>query len=111
MKKTLIALFIVGMGGFSMAAKGQDRKLETATFAGGCFWCMQPPFDHTPGVVSTQVGYTGGTKQNPSYEEVSTGATGHAESVEVTFDPTKVSYVQLLEVFWRNIDPTVVNRQ
>lgn len=85
--------------------------LETATFAGGCFWCMQPPFDHTPGVVSTRVGYTGGTREHPTYEEVSEGTTGHAESVEVTFDPAKVSYSQLLDIFWRNIDPTTLNRQ
>jgi methionine-S-sulfoxide reductase len=88
-----------------------SEKRETATFAGGCFWCMQPPFDNLPGVVSTKAGYTGGAKDNPTYEEVCTGTTGHAESVEVTYDPAKVSYSQLLDVFWKNIDPTTVNRQ
>ena len=80
--------------------------LETATFAGGCFWCMQPAFDHIPGVVSTTVGYTGGDKDHPTYEEVSDGGTGHAESIEITFDPKKVSYQKLLDVFWHNVDPT-----
>ena len=84
---------------------------ETATFAGGCFWCMQPPFDHLPGVISTTVGYTGGATEHPSYEEVSSGSTGHAESVEIIYDPAQVSYSKLLEVFWHNIDPTTVNRQ
>jgi peptide-methionine (S)-S-oxide reductase len=84
---------------------------QTATFAGGCFWCMEPPFDALPGVISTTAGYTGGNTDNPSYEEVSTGATGHAESVQVVFDPARVSYEKLLEVFWVNIDPTVKNRQ
>ena len=86
-------------------------KLEKAAFAGGCFWCMQPPFDRLKGVVSTVVGYTGGGKKNPTYEEVSAGGTGHAESVEVTYDPAQIGYAQLLEVFWHNIDPTVLNRQ
>ena len=76
-----------------------------ATFAGGCFWCMQPPFDKTPGVISTTAGYTGGTKVNPTYEEVSDGGTGHAESVQVTYDPGKVTYQQLLDVYWHNVDP------
>lgn len=79
---------------------------ETATFAGGCFWCMQGPFDALSGVVSTRVGYTGGATEQPTYEEVSSGATGHAEAIEVLYDPSKASYEQLLEVFWRNIDPT-----
>ncbi|HVF61949.1 MAG TPA: peptide-methionine (S)-S-oxide reductase MsrA [Thermoanaerobaculia bacterium] len=87
------------------------RKLAKATFAGGCFWCMEPPFDPLPGVVSTTSGYIGGAKKNPTYEEVSSGGTGHAEAVEVLYDPAKVSYEKLLEVFWKNIDPTVANRQ
>jgi peptide-methionine (S)-S-oxide reductase len=82
-----------------------------ATFAGGCFWCMEPAFDKVEGVLSTTVGYTGGHKENPTYEEVSSGVTGHAEAVEVLYDPGKVSYEQLLEVFWRNVDPTVKDRQ
>ena len=76
-----------------------------ATFAGGCFWCMEPPYAELGGVIFTTSGYTGGSKKNPTYEEVSSGATGHAEAVEVTYDPTKISYEKLLEVFWRNIDP------
>ena len=80
--------------------------LAKATFAGGCFWCMEGPFDQVPGVVSTTSGYTGGSVKRPSYEQVSTGTTGHAESVEVLYDPTKVGYAQLLEVFWHNVDPT-----
>jgi peptide-methionine (S)-S-oxide reductase len=80
--------------------------LAKATFAGGCFWCMEGPFDRIPGVVSTTSGYTGGTVKNPSYEQVSMGITGHLESVEVLYDPSKVSYPQLLDVYWHNVDPT-----
>jgi peptide-methionine (S)-S-oxide reductase len=93
------------------AADGAQPGLETATFAGGCFWCMQPAFDHILGVVSTTVGYTGGDKDHPTYEEVSDGGTGHAESIEVAFDPKKVTYQQLLNVFWHNIDPTSRDRE
>jgi len=82
-----------------------------ATFAGGCFWCMESDFDKVPGVVATISGYTGGRKANPTYEEVSSGATGHAESVEVAYDPKKVTYEKLLEVYWHNVDPTVKDRQ
>jgi len=82
-----------------------------ATFAGGCFWCMEPPYDKLPGVVATISGYTGGRKANPTYEEVSSGTTGHAESVTVVYDPKKVTYEKLLDVFWHNIDPTVKDRQ
>lgn len=86
-------------------------KLAKATFAGGCFWCMEPPFDTVPGVISTTSGYTGGTKANPTYEEVSSGTTGHAESVEVLYDPSRVTYQHLLDIYWRNIDPTTTDRQ
>ena len=79
---------------------------KVATFAGGCFWCMEPPFDRLNGVVSTTSGYTGGNKTDPTYEEVSSGGTGHAESVEVLYDPAKISYERLLDVFWHNVDPT-----
>ncbi len=89
----------------------QAKNLATATFAGGCFWCMEAPFDKLPGVISTLSGYTGGFKKNPSYEEVSDGTTGHAEAVQVTYDSTKISYLQLLQVFWHNIDPLAANRQ
>lgn len=89
----------------------QTPNVATATFAGGCFWCMEAPFDKLPGVISTISGYTGGFKKNPSYEEVSAGTTGHAEAVQVTYDSTKITYLQLLQVFWRNIDPLAANRQ
>jgi peptide-methionine (S)-S-oxide reductase len=86
-------------------------RLEKATFAGGCFWCMEHPFDELPGVISVTSGYTGGTKKNPTYEEVSAGGTGHAESVQIVFDPAKIGYERLLTVYWHNIDPTVKDRQ
>jgi len=82
------------------------EELSTATFAGGCFWCMEPPFDQLAGVIATISGYTGGHKANPSYEEVTGGTTGHFEALQVLYDPAKISYDQLLEVFWRNINPT-----
>jgi peptide-methionine (S)-S-oxide reductase len=85
--------------------------LAKATFAGGCFWCMEHPFDEIPGVVSVTSGYTGGQKKNPTYEEVSAGGTGHAESVQIVYDPAKVTYEKLLKVFWHNIDPTAKDRQ
>ena len=88
-----------------------DTALEKATFAGGCFWCMEPPFDKLDGVVSTTSGYTGGDTKNPTYAEVSAGVTGHTEAVEVLYDPSVISYAELLEVFWRNIDPLTPNRQ
>jgi peptide-methionine (S)-S-oxide reductase len=91
------------------AADAQERA--KATFAGGCFWCMEPPFDKLDGVVSTTSGYTGGHKANPTYAEVSAGTTGHAEAVEIVYDPRKVTYARLLEVFWRNVDPTTPDRQ
>jgi peptide-methionine (S)-S-oxide reductase len=82
-----------------------------ATFAGGCFWCMEPPFDALEGVFSTTSGYMGGEEEQPTYEQVSAGRTGHAEVVQVTYDPQRISYPRLLEVFWRNIDPTARDRQ
>ena len=84
---------------------------EKATFAGGCFWCMEAPFDKLPGVVSVTPGYSGGQQKNPTYEQVSAGVTGHAEVVQIVFVPAKTSYSKLLDVFWRNIDPTVTDRQ
>ena len=84
---------------------------SVAIFAGGCFWCVESDFDKVSGVVATISGYTGGRKVDPTYEEVSSGTTGHAESVEVIFDPKKVTYEHLLEVFWTSIDPTVKDRQ
>ena len=84
---------------------------EKAIFAGGCFWCVESDFDRVPGVISTTSGYTGGTVANPSYAQVSSKTTGHAEAVEVVFDPAKVSYAQLVEYFWHTIDPTTKDRQ
>ena len=85
--------------------------LERATFAGGCFWCMEPPFEKLPGVSKVISGYTGGKKENPTYKEVATGSTGHAEAIEIHYNPAKISYNDLLEVLWRNIDPTDGNGQ
>jgi peptide-methionine (S)-S-oxide reductase len=87
------------------------RKTAVATFAGGCFWCMEPPYDEIDGVISTISGYIGGTKKNPTYEQVTTGTTGHAEAVQITYDSSKVTYEKLLDVFWRNIDPLTANAQ
>lgn len=93
------------------AGAANAAALEKAIFAGGCFWCMEAPFDKLPGVVSVTAGYTGGEKKNPTYKEVSAGGTGHAEAVLIVYDPAKISYQLLLGVFWRNIDPTVADRQ
>jgi peptide-methionine (S)-S-oxide reductase len=86
-------------------------RVAHATFAGGCFWCMEPPFDKLDGVLSTTAGYAGGPEKQPTYEQVSSGRTGHTEVVQVAYDPDKVSYDKLLEVYWRNVDPFAVNRQ
>ena len=90
---------------------GAATNRAVATFAGGCFWCMEAVYDGVPGVISATSGYTGGTVRNPTYEQVSEGGTGHAESVEVVFDPRKISYSQLLDMYWKNIDPLVKDRQ
>jgi peptide-methionine (S)-S-oxide reductase len=105
-------LCAVGMVVVANGAEAKEEgRTEEATFAGGCFWCMEAPFDKLPGVVSVTVGYTGGSLNNPSYEQVSAGGTGHAESVRIVYEPAKISYARLLEVFWRNVDPTVKDRQ
>jgi len=104
-------LFTAQVFGQEGRTMGVSKPYEKATFAGGCFWCMQPPFDKLPGVISSTVGYAGGKKDNPTYEEVCSGATGHTESIEVTFDPSQVSYNGILDVFWHNIDPTTLNKQ
>lgn len=88
-----------------------SNSLAIATFAGGCFWCTEAVFKRLKGVSSVQSGYAGGEKENPTYEEVSSGSTGHAESIQVTFDPTSISYEKLLDVFWATHDPTTLNRQ
>ena len=89
----------------------QAQNTQKATFAMGCFWCSEEAFEKVPGVISVVSGYTGGKVKNPSYEQVSSGRTGHTEAVEVTFDPAKVSYEKLLDTFWLNHDPTVKDRQ
>ena len=98
------SIFIGIMSVAVLAGAGQKEK--KATFAGGCFWCMEPPFDELDGVVATISGYTGGTLENPTYEQVSSGGTGHTEALQILYDPAKVSYRTLLVVFWRNVDPT-----
>ena len=105
-----IGLLLVCAIVFFVRVPGQT-KTETATFAGGCFWCMEPPFDELKGVLSTTSGYTGGKEKDPTYEEVSAGTTGHTESIQIIYDPALVSYQKLLEVYWKNIDPTTRDRQ
>ena len=95
----------------STVEKDMSEGYEKAYFAGGCFWCMEPPFEDLNGVIEATSGYMGGIVENPTYEEVTTGTTGHAEVVEILYDPEIVSYEELLEVFWRNIDPTALNYQ
>jgi peptide-methionine (S)-S-oxide reductase len=107
--RALIAIVVVmAMAGIVHAADNNTtkKKTDTAIFAGGCFWCMEAPFDDVKGVISTTSGYTGGTKKNPTYHEVGSGTTGHCESMQVEFDPAKVTYETLLQVYWHNIDPT-----
>ena len=94
-----------------IACANVQAAAERATFAGGCFWCMEAPFDKLPGVVSVTPGYSGSSVKNPTYQQVSAGGTGHAEAVQIVFDPAKTSYSKLLDIFWRNIDPTVKDRQ
>jgi len=117
-RKVLLGLIAWGLFAAVPIAKpkaggGQtsDARYEKATFAGGCFWCMEPPFDDLPGVISTTSGYTGGRTKNPTYEQVSSGGTGHAEAIEVVYDPSKITYARLLDVFWKNIDPITANAQ
>ncbi len=114
LRSRVLAVGLALGGGLSLAvgpllstssAGPPPENRARATFAGGCFWCMEPPFDKVPGVLSTTSGYAGGTVVKPTYEQVAMGGTGHAEVVQVAFDPRKVSYERLLEVFWRNVDP------
>jgi len=93
------------------AAQQARAKTETTAFAGGCFWCMEGVFDHLPGVVSVTSGYIGGHTVNPTYEQVSEGGTGHAEAVQVVFDPSRISYARLLDAYWHNVDPVTPNAQ
>ena len=114
MRKSFLLTLLALMGLTASTAFSQEKPAsssQTAIFAGGCFWCLQKPFDKTPGVSKTVVGYCGGGEANPTYEQIAGKKTGHRESIEVTFDPTQVSYEQLLDVFWRQIDPTQADGQ
>lgn len=109
MRKLMLPLFVLfSIFGGCSSERGTDshKHLQKAVFAGGCFWRMEPPFEELEGVKDVISGYTGGHKKNPTYEEISSGSTGHYEAVEITYDPEKISYEQLLEVLWKNIDPT-----
>jgi len=111
MKRTLILLlsYAAIAGGTILSSQGQNpspAETRTAVFAGGCFWCIQPAFDKAKGVIKTVVGYCGGTEPNPTYEIVSSEKTGYRESIQITYDPTTISYDQLLDIYWRQIDPT-----
>ena len=123
MRRRALAFALALMGGLGALALQSTAQTSAgaptvpaaatakATFAGGCFWCVEADFDKVPGVISTVSGYTGGTVANPTYQQVSAKHTGHAEAVEVTYDPAKVSYTQLLDFYWRHIDPTVKDHQ
>jgi peptide-methionine (S)-S-oxide reductase len=108
----VVAVLVAAATGaaFAQTAPASSPR-ALATFAGGCFWCVEADFDKVPGVVSTISGYTGGKLDNPTYNQVSAGSTGHTEAVEIAFDPAKVSYQRLLDVFWRNHDPLAKDRQ
>lgn len=103
-KLVSVAVLLLGVAAVMVSAE-EKKKTETAVFAGGCFWCMEPPYDALAGVISTTSGYTGGSKQDADYKKVSAGSTGHFEAIEIKYDPSKVTYEELLEVFWHNIDP------
>jgi peptide-methionine (S)-S-oxide reductase len=107
MRRVLFAFLAIAL----LAGAAPAPQLAHATFAGGCFWCMEHPFDQLPGVVSVTSGYTGGAVPHPTYEQVSDGVTGHRESVDVVYDPAKVSYGQLLDAYWHNVDPTDASGQ
>ena len=107
----VLQIWLAAIAATPVFAQSQPGSLAKATFAAGCFWCTEEAMDKVPGVVSTVSGYMGGRTKRPTYEQVSTGTTGHTEVVEVTYDPSKVSYERLLEQFWVNHDPTVIDRQ
>ncbi len=107
----LLSIFITPIFAANQEDSSTTKQQETAIFAGGCFWCMEPPFDKLNGVISTTSGYTAGHKKNPTYKEVSAGGSGHTEAMQVIFNPEKISYAELLEVFWKNIDPVAEDRQ
>jgi peptide-methionine (S)-S-oxide reductase len=115
MKQTIC--FLLAAGALNLSALAQPtnamnpNKTESATFGGGCFWCMEAVFERLPGVKSVASGFAGGHTANPTYEQVCTGNTGHAEATQIEFDPAKISYEKLLDVFWQAHDPTTLNRQ
>jgi peptide-methionine (S)-S-oxide reductase len=118
--KLQLIIVILSVGLIMLVSFGSEHQgvgaasgpgLEKATFAGGCFWCMEPAYDKLEGVKSVVSGYTGGHKLNPTYEEVSSGTTGHTEAIEIAYDPSVISYSKLLDIFWHNVDPTVKDRQ
>jgi peptide methionine sulfoxide reductase msrA/msrB len=116
MKRTLIFLLSYALIAACPSANSQGQnpspaETRTAVFAGGCFWCIQPAFDKAKGVIKTVVGYSGGSEPNPTYELVSSEKTGYRESIQITYDPAKISYDQLLEIYWRQIDPTQADGQ
>lgn len=115
MKHGLYLLIVAGMFNVSVFTEGlsamDTNKTEIADFGGGCFWCMEAVFERVPGVISVTSGFAGGTTPDPTYEQVCTETTGHAEVTEIVFDPSKVTYAQLLNVFWQAHDPTTLNRQ
>lgn len=99
-----LTVLLLGVAAMTLSAQ-ENKESATAVFAGGCFWCMEPPYDALDGVLSTTSGYIGGSQKDADYNKVSAGGTGHFEAIEVKYDPSKISYEKLLEVFWRNIDP------
>ena len=111
MKKQILLLLTVLTAATAFAAEPGTGVEKKAIFAGGCFWCMQPPYDTAKGVVKTVVGYTGGNADDATYEKVSAHQTQHREAIEVTYDPAQISYEQLLDIFWRNINPTQADGQ
>lgn len=108
-RRQLVPMMMLGLLCLAVVGATDAQELAKATFAGGCFWCMEPPFDKLDGVVSTTSGYTGGRAESPTYKEVRAGRTDHTEAVEIVYDPRKISYVELLQVFWRNHDPLTAN--
>ena len=111
MKRILSAVLLLLVVDLSWAQSSSPPQTRTAVFAGGCFWCIQPAFDRAPGVIKTVVGYCGGTEPKPTYELVTSEKTKYRESIEITYDPAKISYAQLLEIYWKQIDPTQADGQ
>lgn len=109
--RNMSKILVFGLWSLLFLPSAAIAETAFALFAGGCFWCMEPPFDKLPGVITTESGYTGGTVANPRYAQVSSGTTGHAEALKITYNPSQVSYAQLLIVFWHNIDPLAKDQQ